>query len=129
MPITLISGAATPTNTADYLIIGNAVMWRQTGRNMPELDGFGFADFRDLDGVLENATPSVILSSLTGPGFDAIDIAMKLQILGFKGRYRAIAAAVPKPELVVREVRERAPDVDFGIIRMSELQALSVNTP
>ncbi len=60
--------------------------------------------------------PDVILSPLVSDAFDCIDLAHALAEAGFRGRYRAVAAHIPDPALVRREIRACAPGIDFDII-------------
>jgi len=39
---------------------------------------------------------------------------------GYQGQYRALASALPAPNLIKREVAQVAPDLDFDIIEVSE---------
>lgn len=60
--------------------------------------------------------PDVVLSPLVSEAFDCLDLAHALSEAGFRGRYRAVAAHIPDPGLVRREIRSMAPQIDFDII-------------
>jgi len=80
------------------------------------LPGVHFANARDLGrGLLATLCPDVILSPLVVGLSDVIDIATHLQQLGYAGRYRALAADLPDPALVIAEVRAVAPNLDFDL--------------
>ncbi|MEL6609417.1 MAG: hypothetical protein AAFO58_04180 [Pseudomonadota bacterium] len=74
------------------------------------------AAFRDISPhLLSEVQPDTVVSPLCGPGFDAADLASLLQEAGFRGRYRAVTRAIPKPWVVLREVRSLAPELNFDI--------------
>lgn len=99
------------------LVIGNLLNWTRDGRPVPDLDGFRFAPFRALDANLLRAVdPPVVLSALVGDDHDAMDVARRLAELGYRGRYRALAARLPNPDVVRREVRSAAPTIDFDLM-------------
>ena len=60
--------------------------------------------------------PDVVLSPLVSETFDCIDLADALAGAGFRGRYRAFATQIPDPDLIRREIRAIAPEIDFDII-------------
>jgi hypothetical protein len=98
------------------LVIGNLRNWEREGRPVPELEGFRFASFADLDQEhLADPVPDVVLSALMGENFDAIDVARRLAELGYAGRYRALSNAIPSTETIREEIREVAPDLDFDL--------------
>jgi|GEM_PF-854834 len=89
--------------------------------NDPRIDGFVFVDIESLsDCLAARPRPTAILSVLIGNGFDAVDIAGELYRSGYQGQYRALASALPAPNLIKREVAQVAPDLDFDIIEVSE---------
>lgn len=105
------------------LVIGNMRSWHRAGRAVPQLDGFHFVGFGDVtDALLRAVAPDVVLSSLMGEDFDALDLARRLGDLGFRGRYRAITSGLPNPHVVRTEVRAAAPDLDFDIFVLDEMQ-------
>jgi len=65
--------------------------------------------------LLRSVRPDVILSPLICQANDVIEIAIILQTLGFAGLYRALAADLPHPDIVIAEVRAAAPRVDFDL--------------
>ncbi|EAR51008.1 hypothetical protein OG2516_03368 [Oceanicola granulosus HTCC2516] len=84
--------------------------------------GLHFTSFGNLDrGLLGQIEPDIIVSPLVGPGFDALEIARRLQECGFTGCYRAIADKLPHADLVRREVRAAAPDVEFDLVDAADL--------
>ena len=66
--------------------------------------------------LLSRLVPRLILSPLLARNFDCVDLAQLLWSLGYDGRYRAIDAGLPDPALIVREVRQLVPTLDFDIV-------------
>ena len=88
---------------------------------MPALEGFQFINISDLSAnLVEETDPEIILSPLVADDFDAVDVAEKLVLLGFQGRYRAIAAILPDAELILDEVRGFAPQLDFDLLLLPD---------
>jgi len=80
------------------------------------IEGFHFAAIGDLGPALLYAiNPDLILSPLMAGHHDVVDIARRLAELGFQGLYRALAVAVPRPEIILAEVRSVAPSLDFDL--------------
>ncbi len=72
--------------------------------------------FATLDGpLLSRLRARAILSCLVTRAFDAIDLAAMLNATGFDGRYLAVTREAPDRALIRREVRSRAPSVDFDV--------------
>lgn len=63
----------------------------------------------------------MVLSPLVADGFDVIDIAIRLAELKYTGRYRAIAEDLPNGNMIRKEVRAHAPDLDFDLLMMSPI--------
>ena len=102
------------------LVVGNLQAWEREGRSVPVLDGFRFVEFQDLGEELQRGqAPQMVLSALTGDGYDALDIASCLQEMSFRGTYRALAERLPDAEVVREEVRSVAPDLDFDLLILS----------
>lgn len=102
---------------ATVLVIGTSAPRRSGRVELPDLPGFHFAVFGDLDGFLiATLAPEVIVSALTTPDFDVLDMAARLAEIGYRGRYRALVRHLPDPGVVVREVREIAPSLDFDVL-------------
>ncbi|MBM1278085.1 hypothetical protein JQU41_05135 [Ponticoccus sp. SC6-36] len=79
-----------------------------------------FTSFDDLTGELLLRTgATIVLSALWTDEFDVIDLAGKLSLMGFTGRYRAVSSGVPRPGLIVSDVRRVYPFLDFRILLFS----------
>ncbi len=98
------------------IAVGDLQHWRRSGRSLPWNSEILFRDFRDLDAVLEERTPDVVLSPLLCRNFDCIDIALHLQARGWRGRLRIMVTDLPRPQIVLEEARCLAPDLDIEII-------------
>lgn len=70
--------------------------------------------------ALDRIRPDVVLSPLVSPEFDCWDLAERLAEAGFRGTYRAVAATVPNPALVRREIADRFPGLDFDLVLLDD---------
>lgn len=105
--------------TQTMLVIGPVSQWQRAQRELPLLEGIDFVEFSELSAeYLERTNPDFVLSALVGDGFDALDIARRLQELGFRGRYRAVAQRLASPEVVWAEVAAVAPEIDFDVFEI-----------
>jgi hypothetical protein len=69
-----------------------------------------FASFAEVTPVLVDALdPEIVISSVLGHNFDCVDLAEKLCEMGFEGRYRLIADGLPRPDVVIKEIRALFP--------------------
>lgn len=58
----------------------------------------------------------VVLSPVVGPGFDAVDVALRLVSSNYRGRYIAVSHAFPDAASIKNEVGAAAPGLPFDII-------------
>lgn len=101
------------------LVIGNLTRWKSEGRITVALSDFQFAEFGALTSdMLKSLAPEIVLSPLMGDDFDVLDVAQKLLDLGFEGRYRVVADRVPNTQMILTEVRNHAPGLDFDLMLM-----------
>lgn len=61
------------------------------------------------DTLLDKLRPSVIITPLVSWCFDALDVAEALYCAGYTGELVVIAANLPSPAVVERELRDTAP--------------------
>ena len=104
------------SETDRLLVVGDIESWREVdkslNRSVREL-----CDFVDVPARLQQPlAPEVVLSPLFARGFDAMDLAEVLNDLAFAGEYRVFARALPRPQMILREVKERWPDLDFDLV-------------
>lgn len=122
MPFARIKAKPTTATDLVMLVVGNTSRWQRAGKDLPQLNGFHFVDYREINSaVLARIRPDVVLSPLVCAGFDALEVAAHLSNAGFDGRYRAIADNVPHVDLICREVAYAAPALDFDILNISDL--------
>ena len=73
--------------------------------------------FEALDAaLLARHRPRVVLAGALSRGFDALDLALRLSELGFRGRLVILAGGLARPELVVRELAAACPALDVAVI-------------
>ncbi len=112
--------------TNHILVVGNLKRWKAEGRLTNRLDDFHFIDFDALnEKTLLDFAPDIILSPLFGDTFDALDIALRLQELGFKGRYRSVADQIPKGDAIRADIAIHAPDIDFDVLLLTSSTPLT----
>ena len=99
------------------LAVGNLDEWRRRGRGIPSDGRIAFVAFGDLDGdLLTQLSPGIVLSPVLAHEFDCIDLSQLLHSMEFQGPYRAISQDIPKPDMVVREIRQLCPGLEFDIL-------------
>lgn len=60
--------------------------------------------------------PTLVLSPLLTPLFDAIDLARYLSQRAYRGRYLALVDKLPSANLIRREVEAQSPDLNFDVV-------------
>jgi hypothetical protein len=100
------------------LAVGSLAEWQRKIDVPRESDSLHFVEFSDLNQeLLDNYSPDVVVSPALGWDFDCIDMALKLEAIGYSGPYRAIAQDIPKPELIQSEIKQLCPKIDFGLLK------------
>lgn len=66
--------------------------------------------------TLARALPDAVLCPLTGPGFDALDMAQRLDGWGFGGVLAVILPPLPDPDLIRREIRATGPGLSVLLL-------------
>ena len=100
------------------LAVGDPEEWVLHGNQPPSEGGLAFISFEQLsDTILEYFSPSIVCSPVLARAFDCIDLAAALNGFGFSGSYRAVSKDVPNPDVIVREVRQLFPKLDFEILK------------
>lgn len=114
---TIVGRASQPV----LLVIGNIASWVAQGLTLPRGDGIHFHTFADLTPeIFWQIDPDVVLSGLINHGFDAVDVAQTLGLFGFTGRYRVVTDQIPKPRIVLGDIRTAAPSIDFDLINLGD---------
>lgn len=114
-----VGPASESRQAATVLAVGDLQEWRRSGRDIPTDSKLAFADFASVtEDLFQVIAPTLVLSPLLARGFDCIDLAQVLHVIGFKGRYRAIAEVLPDPDIIRREIEVLCPGLDFDIIVM-----------
>lgn len=99
------------------LAVGDPEEWVRSGCALPSDGDIAFVAFQDIDQeLLEKLTPPVIMSPLLSTGFDCIDLAEVLSGVGYEGRYRVVTKRLPKPNVVIREISQLCPKLDFDLL-------------
>lgn len=110
------------------LIVGDAAAWLSAGRSLPDDPGLHYVSYEELSlSLLESLEPDIVLSPLLGEGFDALDVAAALEKFQFKGRFRALCPKLPNPSLVLKEVQNLCPSVDFDLFEIEERDTRRLN--
>lgn len=119
---------ARPSSGLEILAIGDIDAWKPLG-GQDALDGkVSFQSFRELSGcLLELLKPALVVSPLLTREFDCVDLARRLNDLGYSGAYRALATGLPMPGIVKAEVRQACPALDFDIIEWPAEEAPATN--
>lgn len=74
--------------------------------------------------LLRRAAPAVVLSWLYARDHDAVDVARKLNEVGFTGRYRVSCRPLPRPGIVRRELMAICPGMTLEIDQIQTGEAL-----
>lgn len=108
------------------LCVGDLNVWDDALRAAAEGANARFVSFSDVTAaLLETLSPETVMSPLLSAGFDATDLAKRLEAFGYSGRYLAVAEGVLVPEIIEREVRMAAPLVDFDLIALPDPSKLN----
>lgn len=109
--ITRFRAAPSPVIPADRVVLS-------LGGKLPAgVDHAVFAAFARLDArLLETLQPSIVTFPLIGADCDATQVVERLASLGFSGVAMALAADLPDPEMVQRELQALAPDLRLWLV-------------
>ena len=112
-------------NSLTVLVVGNIEDFLAQKHKLPEIADTVFCEISDLDQeFMEAHKPDIILSPLVTSQFDVMELAITLDQLDFAGRFRAITAPLPNPELISTEIRFECPALDFDLIILQPNQIL-----
>ncbi len=94
---------------ATILAVGDDFSRARRGRGR-KTNATTFASFSEVTPVFVDALdPEIVISSALGHNFDCVDLAEKLSSMGFEGCYRLIADGLPRPDMVLKEIRALFP--------------------
>ena len=113
---------AVPTDLANIpssriLVVGDITRWNGAGRETIAFSDFVFCNIAGLrSNLLHDLNPDIVLSPLIADDFDVIEVAIILRHLDFSGVYRVISTDIPKPTIILSEVKKVAPDLNFDLL-------------
>jgi hypothetical protein len=123
-------------NSDDKLTSGNRIVLTVRDNSNPadlHLILSGLSDVTSVNyheitpALLTERKPDLVISMAFTAEFDCLDLAMILQASGYAGCYRAIAAGLPVPAMVINEVTSLCPALDFDIIDAAPQSAEYIN--
>ena len=101
-----------------FLVVGDLRRWERLGLKIPSIAGFIFIDFEDVTPEkVADIAPRVVLSPLLCRNFDALEIARRLNDMGYTGQYTVVVKDIPNPSVIEHDVRQVAPSLDFSILK------------
>ena len=108
--------AASPGIDPVVLAVGDVAGWNRSRRPAPTGSRVIFAEFHEVTlDLIEMLSPHVVISSLLARRFDCVDLAQRLDDLGFAGRYQVLTDELPRPEMVLTEIRALFPRLQVEI--------------
>lgn len=121
------AGEATPLAAAETRILfvthvpGDDIGAASHGRFGPDVEVVSFSALSPE--MLRAFKPHFVVSPILTPGFDILDLGLKLWQLRFRGAYRVLTEVpLPDPGLVLREVRLQCPGLDIDILNVEVLR-------
>ncbi len=97
-------------SAANVLAVGDTLSPGLHAAVDPDGDSTTFASYSDVTpSLVDTLGPEVVVSLVLGSSFDCVDLAEKLSAMGFDGRYCLIAHGLPRPDLILREIRSLFP--------------------
>lgn len=67
--------------------------------------------------LLADVLPGAVAAPLFGEGFDAVDLAARLQRLGYRGALWVVTPALPSPAMVRREIAAAGKGLEVTLYR------------
>lgn len=99
------------------LAVGDTMQEDPKALKFPKFEKIFYVGFFDVTSeILDRINPTLILSPLLGNSFDCLELALQLQQLEYRGKYRVVAPKLTNPSMVTREVRNQTPGLDFDIL-------------
>ena len=115
-----LRGGRSGKKKAVTLVICESAKWKSEGRPMTPAHDLTYLDFQDLSQEqVISFEPEIIVSPLVTEAFDAYQVVKNLELIGYQGRYRAVAKELPNIAMVREEINAIAPEIDFDIVVMT----------
>ncbi|WP_083848186.1 hypothetical protein [Oceaniovalibus guishaninsula] len=70
--------------------------------------------------------PDIVVAPLFSRGFDSFDVARFLHHRGYRGMLRIVSAPLPRPDMVLSELRLAFPGLRMDIVTVTAAQAVRV---
>lgn len=91
--------------SAVILAVGDQMTGQDTALKFPESDKIHYTIFADVTAArLAELRPILVVSPLMCRSFDCLDLAVRLQQLGYQGKLRILAPNVTKPAMIRSEI-------------------------
>lgn len=108
--------------TGPALVIADIWQLQQRGRILPVINDVYFVELAQLKVTLiQRIMPEIVLSPLIAFGFDASEVVKRLSRFEFRGAYRILTDPLPDRNMVLRELRRDAPDIDIDLFELGGL--------
>ncbi|MDA5094835.1 hypothetical protein O2N63_12140 [Aliiroseovarius sp. KMU-50] len=99
------------------LAVGDVVPDTDRTTKFPESEKIQYLKISDINAeVLRWRRPLMIISPLMCNSFDSLELAVKLQELGYTGKFRVLAPNVANPNMILKEIASQAPSIDIEIM-------------
>jgi hypothetical protein len=99
------------------LMVGDATRLQSVRPQITSKNAIFFIEYSDLTPQIFKAfNPTVVLSPAMSNSFDCLDLAEFLTTCSYTGQYRISLKSIPYPEIILREVRQKHPHLDFDIM-------------
>lgn len=87
--------------------------------------GVSFCRFAEVaERITTQGAPALVISALSGKGFDAVDLARVLNARRFSGVYYAVTPPLPAPDVIKSEIARVAPGLMFDLLTPADLALL-----
>ena len=101
---------------APLVAVGDVREWESAGATPLRADDIMFVDIEEVTPqLLRELQPRVVLTAVLTRRFDCIDVGQRLIDSGFRGSLRLVAGKLPRPEIVLSELRAQFPGLQVQI--------------
>jgi hypothetical protein len=110
-----------PPSSAQTIFLVDRVHTDHQQDMLQQIPDATFLAFDELDQKrLEELRPKTVVAPLVRPGFDAVEVAQRLDRAGYGGLLIVVAEDCPNPELVVSEIRQFHPQLRCAMIQLDK---------